>query len=101
MNGDRHYRLDNWEVILQKSTVETMQSWNKEYKTCLFDAKYLKLLAMDVLGIECLAESSVFGRRARNSKIQRVAFDKPKMKFMQGNDHCNSYTIRNGVSRRK
>lgn len=84
-NGNRNYQLANGDVILLSNTVITLKDWNTKYSTVLFDYKFLKRLAVDVFGLECLARSSVFGMQARNSTLQHVALDSTKLNFVRGN----------------
>lgn len=72
-------------MTLKSKTLNLLKSWNKKYPTVLYDAKYLKSLAMDVFGRECLENSSVYGTPARNSKIQHKALDATKVNFVRGN----------------
>lgn len=83
--GDRNYRLTNGDVKLTSNTVTTLKFWNGRYPGIIFDSKYLKKLATDVFGLECLAESSVFGTRAQNANVQHGALDGTKLNFMRGN----------------
>lgn len=78
------YRLPNVEVKLLANTVEKLKEWNQKYPTVLYDSKYLKKLAIDVFGIECIRSSSVYGTPARNSNVQHNALDATKLNFIRG-----------------
>lgn len=66
------------------STIKTLKHWNKVYPNILYDSKYLKRLAVDVFGLECLAKSSVLGRSANNTTAQHAPLDAVKLGFMRG-----------------
>lgn len=82
--GDRKYELPHDEVTLYAETLRILQTWNKKYPTVLYDAKYLKKLAVDVFGEICLKKSSVFGFPARNATVQHEALDAAKLNFVRG-----------------
>lgn len=84
-DGNRNYQLANGDVILMSGTVNTLKDWNTKYPTVLYDTKFLKRLALDVFGSECLARSSVFGMQARNSILQHETLDSTKLNFIRGN----------------
>lgn len=70
--------------MIRRDTLQTLKFWNERYPSIIFDGKFLKMLVVDVFGIECLAASSVFGGRVWNSQSQHVALEKAKLKFSQG-----------------
>lgn len=83
--GNRNYHLANGDVILQSATVNTLKCWNTKYSTVLYDSKFLKKIAVDVFGLECLGRSSVFGMQAWNSSLRHDALDLTKLNFVRGN----------------
>lgn len=83
--GNRNYQMrKNENVHLRLSTINTLKQWNERYNTVIFDSKFLKKIAVDVFGMNCLANSSVFGNKARNCGKQNVALDSDKLDFMRG-----------------
>lgn len=70
---------------LKSRTLSAVKTWNDIYPTVLYDAKFLKKVAMDVFGRECLKNSSVLGQPARNSNVQHAALDATKLNFVRGN----------------
>lgn len=48
------------------------------------DRKYLRKIAEDVFGSECLAISSVLGNPARNANKQHAPLDTVKLDFVRG-----------------
>lgn len=71
-------------MTLYAETLRALQSWNKKYPTILYDAKYLKKLAVDVFDEICLKKSSVFGFPARNGAVRHEALDAAKLDFVRG-----------------
>lgn len=84
-NGSRFYEVGNHEIKLTNTTIETLKFWDERYPNVIIDSKYLKILAVDVFGLERLALSSVYGGRARNAQIQHEPLDGQKLQFVQGN----------------
>lgn len=70
--------------MLKSNTVEALKIWDMQYPTIIYDRKYLKELAKDVFGLECLAKSSVGGTPSRNVKKQHAPLNPTKLKFMRG-----------------
>lgn len=94
-NGDRNYRLENGDVRLRSSTVKLLKWWDLTYPTILYDSKYLKRLAIDVFGMDCLARSTVFGtRHGQNPSAHHRALDGTKLNFIRGNYFCYVQTIK-------
>lgn len=91
--GDRTYKLNKEEVKLKSNTVAVLKHWSIRYSTVLYDAKYLKKLAIDIFGEQCLKLSSVFGTPARNTNTKHEALDAPKLNFMRGDFGMSSTTI--------
>lgn len=91
--GNRHYLLKNGVVQLQKSTIETLKNWYQNYPDVLLDSKFLKRLALDVFGGDCLSKSSVLGKKSKRSVLGdktnmsaevHPALDAVKLDFMRG-----------------
>lgn len=82
--GNRNYQLINEDVKLYAATVRILKEWNKKYPTAIYDSKYLKKLALDVFGKECLARSTVYGTTARSSNVQREPLNLAKLCFVRG-----------------
>lgn len=87
-DGDREYLLEGGTVTvqLQFSTIEQLKYWNcnTAYNQNFMDAKFLKRLAIDVFGSECLKRSSVLGRAANNAEQLHEPLDPKKLDFMRG-----------------
>lgn len=83
-NRNRYYKVENCEVMLKSNTIEVLKMWDMQYPTIIYDRKYLKELAKDVFGLECLAKSSVGGTPSRNGKKQHAPLNPTKLKFMRG-----------------
>lgn len=71
-------------MTLYAETLKVLKAWNKKFSTILYDAKYVKKLAVDVFGKICLKNSSVFGFPARNADVQHEALDAAKLTFVRG-----------------
>lgn len=85
----RHYNVGKNDVLVRRATVDTLKFWNARYPSIIYDSKFLKELATDVFGIECLSRSNVFGKRAWNSTSKHLALDELKLKFVEGNRNDN------------
>lgn len=70
-------------VALSANTVKLLLEWNDKYGF-LYDGKFIKRLALDVFGRDCLSKSSVFGNRSHNSGVQHERLDETKVKFVKG-----------------
>lgn len=93
MNGNRIYRLENCEVQLNEDAINTLKFWDERYPNILMDQKYLGKLAVEVFGIDCLANSSVYGMPARNANVQHAPLGEKKLKFVQGNKINSTRTV--------
>lgn len=85
-NGDRIYQLGNGNVKLHSTSLKFLKFWNHRYPNVLYDSKYLKKIAVDVFGMDCLAKSSVGGTFARSARIRREPLDVTKLNFVRGNE---------------
>lgn len=89
--GDRIYDLADGEIKLLSKTMNDLLEYNTTFPTAHYDYKYLRKLAIDVFGVDCLKVSSVFGTRARNANIRHKALDASKLNFIRG--MSNNYLL--------
>lgn len=69
------------DVVLRINIVKSLIFANSRYPTILYDSKYVKLLANEVFGIECLKKSTVIGR---NPNKGFSPLDPTKLRFVKG-----------------
>lgn len=69
---------------LSHVAIKKLKLWNQRYPSNIYDGKYLKKLAVDIFGLECLSKSSALGSRSRSTGVQRLRLDTIKLKFIQG-----------------
>lgn len=82
-NGDRHYEMSPEDIILRRTTVAVLKNWNVEFNSVFHDRPFLKKLAGDVFGMECLSKSSVLGKKANNCNMVHTKLDEKKCNFMK------------------
>lgn len=68
---------------LLSSTVEILKYWNQRYPKIVFDSKFVKRVALNVFGLECVTRSSALDTRQRNSTA--LPLDPTKLNFVRGN----------------
>lgn len=75
----RYYILP--EVRLHNVTVKTAKQWNKKKQGMESDRRFVRLLLIDVYGIETLKESSVYGNKS-SSGTTNNKLDESKLDFI-------------------
>lgn len=84
MDDGRIYHLEKGAITLRSKAIKDLQRLNQNYPGVLSDSKFIKKLAVAVFGADCLKDSSVYGKQARNTFIQHQPLDEYKLNFTRG-----------------
>lgn len=81
-NGNRYYEYE--EIRLRRVSVDTMKGYHTDESGKNHDFRFIKLLLLDVFGVEQLKISSYGGRPSNNNQTQHAALSEDKMIFVKG-----------------